>query len=155
VIRDHYVYVARDADEVVLYVGCTGDLRQRRAAHASTSIWWQYMDRITIHGPYERDTAYRIESQKIRDLAPYFNVAMAHRIHNKRRDTFATRTLRRLCVERGIRTGPGASNDDFPAFQAASNAADLAADAHIGPRITDETRHHAYIATRAKERTAA
>lgn len=36
----HFVYHCYDADDVVLYVGCTGNPKQRELGHRNASPWW-------------------------------------------------------------------------------------------------------------------
>lgn len=73
--RDHWVYRAWDADGRLLYIGCTKNLKQRRAAHATgtDSDWYPFATRFRAYGPYTYETARAIERQAIETEESYFN----------------------------------------------------------------------------------
>jgi hypothetical protein len=70
----HVVYLCRDADGVLLYVGCTVDLGQRLGTHRSQSPWFRYAARTELYGgALPRDEALTLETSLILDLDPIFN----------------------------------------------------------------------------------
>lgn len=76
--RTHYVYEARDADGVVLYVGCTKRPLARHHEHMAGNGegrgWFQ--DRAaswTFSGPYPIAVARRIEHERIATEQPVYN----------------------------------------------------------------------------------
>ena len=72
-MRLHTVYRVFDAQGVCLYVGRTGNLIARRAAHKSQAIWWPYAHHFRLTGPLTKEVANRLEADEIRRLAPIFN----------------------------------------------------------------------------------
>lgn len=45
--REHSVYRCRAADETLLYIGCTTDLRVRLGQHARQKDWWSEVATVT------------------------------------------------------------------------------------------------------------
>lgn len=77
---EHYVYRCYDADDVLLYVGCTSNPKARLAAHrrgstSKASKWLSVtMVRAEVAGPFAgRDYARAIERATIRTELPVFN----------------------------------------------------------------------------------
>lgn len=70
----HWVYRCLDIDGDAIYVGCTGNLRQRLYTHRKTSPWAESVARVkaTVH-PY-RSEALKVELAEIRRLDPPCNV---------------------------------------------------------------------------------
>jgi excinuclease UvrABC nuclease subunit len=68
------VYVARDAGGRVLYVGMTGSLWQRMAAHAAKAPWWTQAHSIALIPCRSKRQALRLESQTIAATEPTYNV---------------------------------------------------------------------------------
>lgn len=60
-LRRHVVYRAFDADDRLLYVGCTNNIDKRIAAHRWGADWWPDMTRLALAGPYNYETAREIE----------------------------------------------------------------------------------------------
>jgi hypothetical protein len=78
-MRTHFVYEAYDADGLLLYVGCTGKPGDRYRAHmrgepGGAKGWLQsFVTHWRVSGPYEKDTALRIERDRIKTRAPIWN----------------------------------------------------------------------------------
>lgn len=77
--RTHYVYEAYDADGLLLYIGCTGRPRDRYRAHMAgdpggLNGWFHpFVTHWRVSGPYAKETALRIESQRIDERHPIWN----------------------------------------------------------------------------------
>lgn len=67
------VYVAYAADNTVLYVGRTKDIRRRLLQHRRLAPWWQYATHV-LYLPVERGEAEATETAMIRAGEPIFNV---------------------------------------------------------------------------------
>lgn len=76
-MRTHYVYEAYDADGLLLYVGCTGNLPQRLRAHMGKSEDRGWFNRFVTDwrasGPYEPAVAFRVEKERIDAYQPIWN----------------------------------------------------------------------------------
>lgn len=72
--RRYVVYRAYDADDWLLYVGCTSDVDKRMANHRSRSEWYQHMDTFSVSKPMHEHVAFAVERQAITAEAPAFNV---------------------------------------------------------------------------------
>lgn len=70
----HYVYSAFDADRRPLYVGYTGNLRQRMRQHKSASAWVQRAAVIYVERFATRDEALTREAERIRNFRPIHNI---------------------------------------------------------------------------------
>lgn len=92
----HYVYRAFDSYGLLLYIGCSKDVRKRMAQHQSQSMWHRYAETIAIIGPYPRDEALRRETAAIESEASYFNATKA----DMRRSQTNQRTANRQAAER-------------------------------------------------------
>lgn len=71
--RRHFVYRAYDAAGQLLYVGMTIDLDRRRREHKTNRIWFDQAVRFRIAGPYNYQSARRIERQAINSERPVHN----------------------------------------------------------------------------------
>lgn len=79
--RPHFVYRIYDADERLIYVGCTANVKKRIGAHRRAdggnraSRWVSAcMARYEVAGPYAgREIALQIEAQSINEEQPLFN----------------------------------------------------------------------------------
>lgn len=71
--REHFVYRAFDLHGRLLYVGCTMRLAERWAEHRAWSRWASRARRFRISGPYNYDTARRLEREAVRSEHPRFN----------------------------------------------------------------------------------
>lgn len=80
--REHFVYRAFDADGNLLYVGCTMDLERRRRDHAGLngSKWYPLMVRTHLTGPFNYDTARRLERDAIQTESPLWNSMDPNRV---------------------------------------------------------------------------
>lgn len=63
-----------DADEVLLYIGITGDLSKRETTHIRSSEWMQLAARSAVERYPTRKEARRVELAAIEDERPIFNV---------------------------------------------------------------------------------
>lgn len=77
----HVVYVAFDADDRVLYVGCSHNLPQRMRRHRQTSPWHSLVARMETTEFPDMAEAETVERDKIQALRPIWNVD-----HNPRWD---------------------------------------------------------------------
>jgi len=68
-----HVYAAFDAEGRPLYVGQTGNLPQRMAAHRSQKIWEHRAAVVFITPAATRREACVLEAERIADLRPQFN----------------------------------------------------------------------------------
>lgn len=71
--REHFVYWAYDARDVLLYIGSTMQPEKRLKGHRDMGIWSQYAVRFRMQGPYNYDTARFKESAAILEHQPPFN----------------------------------------------------------------------------------
>jgi predicted GIY-YIG superfamily endonuclease len=65
------------ADDALLYVGITGELKARFAQHSTSKPWWPEVARKMISWYPTRDDAAMAETAAIRDEQPVHNVAGA------------------------------------------------------------------------------
>lgn len=81
VTADHFIYRCYDADDLLLYIGCTSNVRRRIDAHrrgSGTSLasrWLsQFMARHEVVGPFAgRDAGRAAERVAIKSEQPLFN----------------------------------------------------------------------------------
>lgn len=73
--REHFVYWAYDANGVLLYIGCTMQPKKRWAEHCGkpAAAWTRHVARFRAQGPYNYETARRMERQAIDEHQPPFN----------------------------------------------------------------------------------
>lgn len=76
--RTHFVYRAFDAQGVLLYVGCTGNPKNRYREHMSgdgdARGWFgHFVKRWQVSGPYPKKVAYAKERALIAELQPIWN----------------------------------------------------------------------------------
>lgn len=69
------LYRYYDAEDVLLYVGITGDLVEREVEHIRDSTWMDFAARSTIERFPTRAETEDAERDAIRDEAPLFNIA--------------------------------------------------------------------------------
>lgn len=69
------VYWLLDADDNVIYVGCTAHIGARMAAHASTKDWWPSVDSVAYSTYMLRSEALEVEREDIKTLQPRHNIA--------------------------------------------------------------------------------
>lgn len=98
--RRHFVYRAFDAESRLLYVGCTMNLDRRRKEHRSDSPWFVHATRFRIAGPYNYQTARRIERETIATEQPLYNGDTPGRLDLvRRRSRFVDAQWRQLVNE--------------------------------------------------------
>src|SRR5215212_9327104 len=73
-----FVYVARDGDGRVLYVGVTGELKARMAAHRRSSGWWSRQAQVHVEEFATIEAAERAETGRICRYDPAFNIRGGH-----------------------------------------------------------------------------
>jgi DNA-binding XRE family transcriptional regulator len=74
------VYIARNVDGAVLYVGSTTDIARRLGTHVSQSEWWGEVSGEVEQIPTPtRAAAYDVERAKILELQPIHNRVGTHR----------------------------------------------------------------------------
>jgi predicted GIY-YIG superfamily endonuclease len=72
--REHFMYWAYDASGGLLYVGCTMQPELRLQGHRSNrAAWLEYVVRYRAFGPYNYETARRMEHAAILEYEPPFN----------------------------------------------------------------------------------
>jgi predicted GIY-YIG superfamily endonuclease len=69
------VYVARDVDEKVLYVGLTGNFSRRQSEHAKNSGWFSLCANFEIIHCKDAESCRNMELRMIKELLPKFNLA--------------------------------------------------------------------------------
>lgn len=79
------VYVIRAQDGTVLYVGFSGNLRQRLAHHRATKDWWSPANTVEVETLPDRKAARDREAVLIDELKPLHN-KINHDIWWHRRD---------------------------------------------------------------------
>ena len=67
------LYYWRDADDLLIYVGITGNLAKRQDAHGAGSTWTQFAASCTVEKVQNRGVALVHEKCAIRRLKPLFN----------------------------------------------------------------------------------
>lgn len=87
----HFVYVCRDAQGVVLYVGCTVDVDRRKNQHRTTTWWWAQVADVT-HS-YCRDMAAG-RAEELRLIKHHVPVYNQHGLHRSREWLMARDTER-------------------------------------------------------------
>ena len=70
----HFVYTLRDADENVLYVGCTWNIASRLAQHTYSKGWWADVVYIDVQRFPDQAIALDNERGLIRQYSPRHNV---------------------------------------------------------------------------------
>jgi hypothetical protein len=90
--REHFVYRAFDADDALLYVGCSMRPSIRYHEHRGQSKWFPLATRFSMQGPYNYDTARQLERDAIRTESPLWN-------HNEPK-RFRLRALRQRISDR-------------------------------------------------------
>jgi excinuclease UvrABC nuclease subunit len=70
------VYAYMDGDRVV-YVGCTGNMRQRQTGHRRSSWWTPDLQMVELANAESRGEALNLERLAIREHRPQYN-----RYHN-------------------------------------------------------------------------
>lgn len=69
----HDVYWLYDAEDRVLYIGCSHQLTTRLEAHARQKEWWNRVSRVEVERYTDRATARTAEATAIRRERPIFN----------------------------------------------------------------------------------
>jgi predicted GIY-YIG superfamily endonuclease len=69
----HDVYWLFDAEDRVLYIGCTQNLVQRLEQHSTQKDWWSRVSRVEAVGYPDRASAHSAESAAIYAERPIFN----------------------------------------------------------------------------------
>jgi len=69
------VYIAKDVDGVVLYIGMTLNFRSRIDAHGKSSAWFEKCKTVEIVHCESRRIAFDMEKSLILKFKPSFNVA--------------------------------------------------------------------------------
>ena len=72
----HFVYIFLDADQTVLYVGCSGHLGRRVTEHRAGSHWFGDVASMEVRPFSNEFDAYQFEGEAIYDLAPLHNVQL-------------------------------------------------------------------------------
>lgn len=75
--RPTYNYKAFDSYGLLLYVGCSLNVKNRLAAHRTGSQWWRFAETVGVLGPWDRAEALRRERHSIENEGPYFNSSFA------------------------------------------------------------------------------
>lgn len=87
------VYRVYDANDRLLYIGCTSGLKQRLEKHKYATPWWKEVDHLEFDGPLHLWLAAAVEKHQIAALAPVYN-----RLGNPRRG-WRGRGSARYCPE--------------------------------------------------------
>ena len=73
-----YVYVFRDRDGGVLYVGQSGRLKTRIGEHKRYSHWWGDVDKGEAYRVASRKDALSLEKELINTLLPLYNKSVGN-----------------------------------------------------------------------------
>ena len=76
--RQTAVYRLYAADETLLYVGITYDIKTRFADHKANKDWWSNVAVKEVRWLPDRDAAWAEEQRVIREERPRWNVASVH-----------------------------------------------------------------------------
>lgn len=76
VTRRYAVYIAKDMEGVVLYVGQSMRLGNRLSQHKADKDWWESIAAIEVRHVESKADANRVERDLIRALHPLHNLAM-------------------------------------------------------------------------------
>ena len=71
------VYWLLDAEDNILYIGCTSHLRDRMTHHSSVQQWWSSVASVAITDAMPHDVAIQMEREDIIALRPTHNVQNA------------------------------------------------------------------------------
>lgn len=71
--REHFVYRVFDADDRLLYVGCSMRPSLRYQEHRGQSKWFPLAAHFKMQGPFNYDTGRRLEREAIRTESPLWN----------------------------------------------------------------------------------
>jgi predicted GIY-YIG superfamily endonuclease len=69
----HYVYICRDEEGTVLYVGCSTNVKDRLCDHRRATDWFADVDDIQVSDRLDRTTALDMETALIRLYLPVGN----------------------------------------------------------------------------------
>ena len=144
--RTHFVYRAYDDADRLLYVGCTKNLKQRRAGHRQGSAWFAYAVRFTVSGPYEQATARKKESEEIESKAPYFNANRSQLRHQKAWNARSRRLMQEFRTQRQSVDFDTAA--DFEEFSHGWVEIQSRVAKEIGPQIDTGWRMRRYLEAR-------
>jgi len=67
------VYWLLDAEDNILYIGCTMGLKYRMQSHANTKAWWPSVASLAHTDRMPREEALRLERADIAELRPPHN----------------------------------------------------------------------------------
>jgi antitoxin (DNA-binding transcriptional repressor) of toxin-antitoxin stability system len=79
--RETAVYRLYDADETLLYVGITYDIKTRFADHKADKEWWPEVSTKEIRWLPDREAAWAEEQRVIHEEHPRYNVASVRWVH--------------------------------------------------------------------------
>lgn len=68
------VYWLLDAEDNILYVGCTKDLKNRMTHHSQTKTWWPSVASVAHTSEMSHSEALRVEHMDIYSLQPIHNI---------------------------------------------------------------------------------
>lgn len=78
--REHYVYRVFDAEGALLYIGCTNNPDRRWTEHRSDNPkWTSKAARFHLSGPYNYDTARRLEREALATENPQYGMTPQRR----------------------------------------------------------------------------
>lgn len=85
----HYVYRCYSWDGELLYIGCSGNIPQRMAAHRSGSrAWFWRMHHYVLSAPMPKEDAFRAEAEAIAAEQPTYNQIHTGRHQSHRTDSY-------------------------------------------------------------------
>jgi excinuclease UvrABC nuclease subunit len=73
------VYVCRNTDGDIIYVGSTTELKRRVTDHACKSDWWNEVTDVQHFPMPDIDTARQREADVIASIRPDYNIRGVHR----------------------------------------------------------------------------
>lgn len=72
--REHYVYTLLGPRGRIIYIGCSMNLTLRLKEHRRNALWGHLWTRVKARGPYNYQTARRLEREAIEAAQPPFNI---------------------------------------------------------------------------------
>lgn len=70
----HWVYRVFDADDALLYIGCSLNPAQRLDGHAVSKVWWEFVRSITVESYPTKAEARVAEAAAIAAEKPRYNI---------------------------------------------------------------------------------
>lgn len=155
------VYRFHDADNRLLYVGITKNIKQRWAGHELVQRWWHLIDRREVAWLDSREAALEAEARAVESEAPLYNAirlpdgSYDHRQYDDSAEVaLAVETMRREIADGTL--GPGAPVHlvRLARRYGVSAISVMSAIHHLPPGAIVERANKRFVADPARPRTA-